>query len=240
MEITVQLFASLAEAAGTRTLQLDGLADPIRAGDLGEAVFARFPALAALRASVIYAVNEEYVQPDYPVRSGDTVALIPPVSGGAPQGSGEMIDLLRITDAALDIGAIHDAVLRPEAGAVSLFVGVVRNENLGRAVDYLVYDAYPVMAIKVMQRIAEEIRDLWPVRAVAMHHRRGRLEIGEVSVAIAVSAPHRKEAIDACRYAIDRLKAIVPIWKKEVWVDGEHWIEGSVVPGVDAKPPPDA
>ena len=233
MDITVQLFASLAEAAGTRSLQLDGLAEPTRAGDLGEALFARFPALAALRESVIYAVNEEYVQPDYPIRSGDAVALIPPVSGGTA-------DLLQITDAPLDIGAIHDAVVRPEAGAVSLFVGVVRNENLGRAVDHLVYDAYPAMAVKVMQRIAEEVRDLWPVRAVAMHHRRGRLEIGEPSVAIAVSAPHRKEAIEACHYAIDRLKAIVPIWKKEVWSDGEHWIEGSTVARADAKPPPDA
>ena len=131
-------------------------------------------------------------------------------------------------------------MLRPQAGAVSLFVGVVRNNNLGRDVDHLEYDAYPAMAGKVMQQIAEEVRRRWDVTEVAMHHRTGRLEIGEASVAIAVSSPHRAQSIEACHYAIDRLKQIVPIWKKEVWSDGEHWIEGSVTPAAEAKPAPES
>lgn len=173
---------------------------------------------------------------------GDEVALIPPVSGGAPSAGddGDEDAYVRISDDPLDVAALHDLVLRPEAGAVSMFSGVVRNNNLGRQVDYLEYDAYPVMATKIMRQIAEEVRERWEVCAVALHHRRGRLRIGEASVLIAVSSPHRKEGIEACHYAIDRLKQIVPIWKKEVWSDGEHWIEGSLAPQAEARPAPEA
>jgi molybdopterin converting factor subunit 1 len=233
MTITVQLFASLAEAAGTRSVEVEASqTSETTAGTLTEAVFARFPALAELRASVIVAVNAEYVEPDFPVSPGDDVALIPPVSGG-----GEIEDdaYFRITEELLDVGALHDLVLRPKAGAVSMFSGVVRDNNLGREVDYLEYEAYPAMATKVMRQIAEEMRCRWEVCAVAIHHRRGRLEIGEASVLIAVSSPHRQEGIEACHYAIDRLKQIVPIWKKEVWADGEHWVEGSLTPREEAR-----
>ena len=121
-----------------------------------------------------------------------------------------------------------------------MFSGVVRNNNLGRQVDYLKYEAYPAMATKVMWQIAEEVRARWEVCAVAIHHRRGRLAIGETSVVIAVSSPHRKDGIEACHYAIDRLKQIVPVWKKEVWADGEHWIEGSLTPRDEASPAPNS
>ena len=240
MPISVHLFASLAEAAGTRCLDLDTVPAPTTAGALAEAVFARFPDLASMRESVIVAVNAEYVTADFPVREGDEVALIPPVSGGgkAEEAPGEDA-YFRIMDAPLDVTALHELVLRPGAGAVSVFSGVVRNNNLGRQVDYLEYDAYPAMATKVMRQIAEEVRARWEVCAVAMHHRRGRLAIGEASVLIAVSSPHRKEGIEACHYAIDRLKQIVPIWKKEVWADGEHWIEGSLTPQAEARPAPE-
>jgi molybdopterin synthase catalytic subunit len=163
------------------------------------------------------------------------VALIPPVSGG-----GEEDVAFRITEEPLSIEALHALVLRPGAGAVSHFVGVVRDSNLGRAVDHLEYDAYPAMATKKMREIAEEVRERWPINAIAMHHRVGRLAIGEASVAIAVSSPHRADGIAACHYAIDRLKQVVPIWKKEVWTDGEHWIEGSLTPQAEAKPGPEA
>ncbi len=242
MEITVHLYASLAEAAGTREITIGGLAEPSTVAELGRAVFERIPALAALRESVIYAVNAEYVQSDFPIRPGDDVALIPPVSGGAdsppkpPANDGEREPFFRITSEVLDVQALHDLVLRPEAGAVSLFVGVVRDNNLGRAVDYLEYEAYPAMATKVMRRIADEIRERWEVTEVAMAHRTGRLQVGEASVVIAVSSPHRQDGIAACHYGIDRLKQIVPIWKKEVWTDGEHWIEGSLTPQAEAKP----
>jgi molybdopterin synthase catalytic subunit len=117
----------------------------------------------------------------------------------------------------------------PGAGAICTFLGVVRDNNLGREVDYLEYEAYPDMAVPAMQRIAGEIRERWDVIEVAMVHRVGRLEIGEVSVGIAISSPHRAEAFEACHYAIDRLKETVPIWKKEVWADGEEWTEGTVI-----------
>ena len=226
MTITVQLFASLAESAGTRRIDLP-LDGATTAGCLTSAVVERYPALAAMRDSVIVAVNAEYVSADFPIRPGDEVALIPPVSGGAPEPDDGSDAYFRITDAPLDVAALHDLVLRPEAGAVSVFSGVVRNNNLGREVDYLEYEAYPAMAC--------EVRARWEVCAVAMHHRRGRLEIGEASVLIAVSSPHRREGIEACHYAIDRLKAIVPVWKKEVWADGEHWIEGSLTPQAEAR-----
>ncbi len=236
MTITVQLFASLAESAGARRIELP-LDATTTAGRLTCAVIERYPALASMRDSVIVAVNAEYVSADFPIRAGDEVALIPPVSGGAPGPDidGDEDAYFRITDAPLDVAAMHDLVLRPEAGAVSVFSGVVRNNNLGREVDYLEYEAYPAMACKIMRQIADEVRARWEVCAVAMHHRRGRLEIGEASVLIAVSSPHRREGIEACHYAIDRLKAIVPVWKKEVWADGEHWIEGSLTPQGEAR-----
>jgi molybdopterin converting factor subunit 1 len=234
MDLTVQLFASLAEAAGERNVRLCGLPDAPTVADVGEAVFRRFPQLAGLRDSVIFAVNEEYVRGEFPVRPSDQVALIPPVSGGADDPH------YRITADPLDIQALHDLVLAPAAGAVSLFVGVVRDNNLGRDVDYLEYEAYAPMAIKKMREIAAEVRERWTITDVALHHRTGRLEIGEASVAIAVSSPHRQDGIEACHYAIDRLKQVVPIWKKEVWTDGEHWIEGSLIPQDEARPAPDA
>lgn len=225
MEIRVRLFASLAEAVGCRELTLCGLAEPATAGAVGEALFERFPQAAGMRESVMYAVNAEYVQADFPVTSRDSVALIPPVSGGAEGAEGGQF---RIVDEVISADALHALVLRPEAGAVAVFLGVVRDNNLGREVDYLEYDAYPEMAERVMGRIGAEIRERWDVAEVAMQHRVGRLEIGEASVGVAVSSAHRAEATDACRYGIDRLKAIVPIWKKEVWSDGEEWIEGSL------------
>ena len=232
MQLTVQLFASLAETCGSRRLELDGLPDPLTAGGVADAVIARFPQLDGMRDSIMFAVNAEYVHGDHPICSSDEVALIPPVSGGSADDP-----YFRITHDVLDPTALHELVLRPEAGAVSLFLGVVRDNNLGREVDYLEYDAYPAMATRVMRQIADEIRERWDVIEIAMHHRIGRLQIGEASVAVAVASAHRGEGIDACHYGIDRLKAIVPIWKKEVWADGEEWIEGSLTPAAEIEPP---
>ena len=232
MEIRVRLFASLAEGVGTRELTLSDLPEPLTAGAIGEEIFCRYPQVAGMRDSVMYAVNAEYVSPDFPVSSEDSLALIPPVSGG---GSADGDAYFRITEEPLNAEALNTLVLRPEAGAVSLFLGVVRDNNLGRSVDYLEYDAYPEMATRVMRQIAEEMRERWDVVEIAMHHRVGRLEIGEASVAVAVSSAHRGDGIDACHYGIDRLKAIVPIWKKEVWADGEEWIEGSLTPAAEVE-----
>ena len=222
MRLTVQLFANLAETCGARQIELCDLPQPLTAALVLDAFVARFPQVDGMRDSIMFAVNAEYVSADHPVSVCDEVALIPPVSGGSDD------DLFKITRDVLDPTALHNLVRSPQAGAVSLFMGVVRNNNLGRDVDYLEYDAYPAMATKVMRQIAAEIRERWDVLDIAMYHRIGRLEIGEASVAVAVASAHRGEGIEACHYGIDRLKAIVPIWKKEVWADGEEWIEGSL------------
>jgi molybdopterin synthase catalytic subunit len=143
-----------------------------------------------------------------------------------------------ITPDPLDPAPLVEAVRRDDAGAIALFYGVVRNENLGRAVQYLEYDAYPEMAVKKMREVAAEVRARFPIAEVGVMHRIGRLEIGETSLLVAVSSGHRKEAFEACHYAVDRIKQIVPVWKKEVWADGSEWIEGHVpdVPEREAAP----
>lgn len=133
-----------------------------------------------------------------------------------------------ITSDVLDPAPLVEAVRRDDAGAIALFYGVVRNENLGRRVQYLEYDAYPAMAIKKMREVADEVRARFAVAEVGVLHRTGRLEIGETSLLVAVSSGHRKEAFEACHFAVDRIKQIVPVWKKEVWEDGSEWIEGNV------------
>jgi|SRR5438093_8981004 len=137
--------------------------------------------------------------------------------------------LFEITTAVLDPQRLIDHVRKDESGAVALFSGVVRNETHGRRVLYLEYDAYPEMAERVMREIAEEAMTRWPITDVAVQHRTGRLEIGETSLLIAVSAPHRKEAFEACHALVDKFKEVVPVWKKEVWEGGEEWIEGEAV-----------
>ena len=132
--------------------------------------------------------------------------------------------MFEITSEPLDPAPLVAAVRRDESGAVALFYGVVRNENMGRGVQYLEYDAYPEMALKKMREVADEVRSKFPVTGIGIMHRTGRLEIGETSLLVAVSSGHRREAFEACHYAVDRIKQIVPVWKKEVWEDGEEWI----------------
>ena len=136
--------------------------------------------------------------------------------------------MFEITSEPLDPAPLVESVRRDESGAVTLFYGVVRNENMGRNVQYLEYDAYPEMAIKKMREVGDEVRAKFPVTGIGILHRIGRLEIGETSLLVAVSSGHRRESFEACHYAVDRIKQIVPVWKKEVWEDGEEWIEGHV------------
>jgi molybdopterin synthase catalytic subunit len=134
--------------------------------------------------------------------------------------------MFKITSAEIELGDVIRAVEAGDAGAIVHFLGIVRNNTEGREVSYLEYEAYPPMAEKKMAEIAQEIHEKWGLDRVAMIHRVGRLEIGEVSVAVAVASPHRKEAFEACHYAMNRLKQIVPIWKREVWTDGEEeWVK---------------
>ncbi len=138
--------------------------------------------------------------------------------------------MFKITTDVITGEAVREAVEGPDAGAVVLFFGTVRNNTGGRPVKCLEYEAYPPMAEKKMAEIAQEISDKWGIDRVAMVHRVGKLEIGEVSVAVAVASPHRKDGFEACKYAMDRLKQIVPIWKREVWADGEaEWVKPDAV-----------
>ena len=136
--------------------------------------------------------------------------------------------MFAITSDPLDPAPLIQAVRRDESGAVALFYGVVRNENMGRNVRYLEYDVYPEMALKKMAEVADEVRATYPITGIGALHRVGRLEIGETSLLVAVSSAHRAAAFEACHFAVDRIKQVVPIWKKEVWEDGEEWIEGHV------------
>ncbi len=225
MKAKVRLFARLAEVAGTRETEVE-LGEGLSAAEAFRTLCQRFPELADHGGSLMYAVNAEYVSPDHRLRAGDELALIPPVSGGGPE---PVEGLFEITAEPLDPQRLADEVRRDESGAVTVFLGVVRNNNMGRRVLYLEYDAYPEMATQVMRRIAEEAMERWSLTDVAMQHRTGRLEIGETSLLIAVSSPHRREAFEACHHLVDRFKETVPIWKKEVWEGGEVWIEGEPV-----------
>jgi molybdopterin synthase catalytic subunit len=222
VQIQIELMGRAAVDAGARSLTLEVPAGAT-AADACERLAARFPALSWLRRIARPAVNQTYVAWDHPLAAGDEVAFIPPVSGGSAPGIGCV--LCEITEARLDEARLARLVDRPEAGAILAFAGVVRNHSRGRRVLYLEYDAYRPMAESEMRRIGEEAARRWEC-CVALQHRVGRLEIGEASVLVVVSAAHRAAAFEACRYAIDTLKETVPIWKKEVWEGGEVWIEG--------------
>ena len=219
--ITVRLFARLREQAGVDCEQLDLAGGTV--AQVYQALVNRHPGLEPDRAHVRPARNEEFASWEDAVAEGDEVAFIPPVSGGVPDG------LIELTSEPLDVHATEAAVAHPGAGAISSFTGIVRDNNRGEAVTHLEYEAYGGMAEREMRRIAEEIGERWPGTRVAMVHRTGRLEVGEASVVISVSAPRRGDAFEGCRHAIERLKVSVPIWKKEFARSGAVWLEGPEV-----------
>jgi molybdopterin synthase catalytic subunit len=208
VQISVRLFAGLRELAGTgrRDIELpDGSAveDVWQALDLGDEP-----------PGLLYAVNRRYADAEHPLFEGDEVALIPPVSGGA----------FRLTEAPVNLTSVVVAVVDERAGAIATFLGTVRAQSRGREVIALEYEAYEEMAEDVMAEIAAEVEERYDLCKVAITHRLGRVEVGETSVAIAVSAPHRQDALAACADVIEALKARVPLWKKELYESGEEWI----------------
>jgi molybdopterin synthase catalytic subunit len=211
-------------------------------GAILEDVFARygrqFPALAAFRPSLVAAVNEEFAEWGVALRAGDEVAFLPPVSGGTSANAGTSAQdvICEIVRAPIRAAELVAALKAPEDGAVVVFDGVVRNHSAGRETLYLEYEAYETMARKKMRAIGEQTRKQFPIHRIAIVHRLGKLDIGETSVLVAVSSPHRAAAFDACRFAIDALKRGVPIWKKEFFRDGAVWVEGSV-PSTKPFPP---
>jgi molybdopterin synthase catalytic subunit/molybdopterin converting factor small subunit len=203
--VRVRLFAGLRERAGWSQREIDAatVGDVWAALDLGDEP-----------AGLLYAVNKAYAERDRPLADGDEVALIPPVSGGAFVLSGEPLSLDRVVDEVRD----------ERAGAIATFTGTTRIQSRGRSVEHLDYEAYEGMAEAVMAEIAESLQARYELCAIAIHHRIGRVGIGDTSVVIAVSAPHRGDALAACRDAIDTLKDRVPLWKKETYDGGEEWI----------------
>lgn len=202
----MKLFAGLRERAGWSERDLDGVGV---VGDVWNAL-----GLGDEPPGLLYAVNLEYAQKDRPLADGDEVALIPPVSGGA----------FTLSSEPLDPAAVIEEARNDQAGAVASFIGTTRSQSRGRTVHYLEYEAYGGMAEKVMAELADELKQRYDLCEIAIAHRTGRVDIGGISVVIAVSAPHRADALAACKDAIDRLKEIVPLWKKEVYEGGEEWI----------------
>jgi molybdopterin synthase catalytic subunit/molybdopterin converting factor small subunit len=208
VQITVRLFAGLRELAGTGRQELE-LPDSASVGDVWPAL-----ELGAEPAGLLYAVNRAYAERETELSEGDEVALIPPVSGGA----------FRLTEGPVNLTAVVVEVVDERAGAIATFLGTVRAQSRGREVIALEYEAYEEMAEDVMAQIATEVNERYDLCKVAISHRVGRVEVGETSVAIAVSAPHRHDALAACKDVIDTLKERVPLWKKELYEDGEEWI----------------
>ena len=190
---------------------------------------ARFPRLREASGSIVLALNQQFASPATAVSEGDEIAFLPPVSGGA--GFTQEIEeaggnFFALTRSAIDGAAVVRRLLRGEDGACVNFEGVTRNNSKGRATRYLDYECYEPMAVKVMAEIGGEIARAFAIGRIAMVHRLGRVEIGETSVAVVVTAPHRKPAFDAALEGINRLKRMVPIWKKEYFADGEVWVDG--------------
>jgi len=223
MRISVRAFASYREALGAQRLSLD-----VPDGSTPEAVWERLrathPRLAGLPQPHAFAVNDEYVAGGTMLRERDELVLIPPVSGGTGMPAPAPAASVELTERPIDVNVVLRSVQHPQAGAVVLFLGTVRDNNRARHVKHLEYEAYHRMALREMQRVTDEARRRWTLQGIAIVHRVGRLAVGEISVAIAVSSAHRQEAFEAGRFAIDTLKQTVPIWKKEVWEGGEVWV----------------
>ena len=212
MKVRVRLFAGLRERSGTGTVEVE-LPEVATVADVWPAAAQLVP-LGDQPAGIMFAVNRTYADSAQQLTDGDEVALIPPVSGGS----------YRLFETPLSLDAAVDEVRTENAGAIATFVGTTRKRSRGRDVLYLEYEAYEGMAEQVMEQLAEELKRRHDLCEVAIHHRVGRVDIGETSVVIAASAPHRADALAACREAIDELKVSVPLWKKEVYEGGEEWI----------------
>lgn len=236
-EITVKVlfFGAARDAVGHGEVDFV-LKDASTAATAFEEVLDRYPDLLRFGRSLLFAVNQEYAGEDREVHDGDELAVFPPVSGGsgsASSGSAGILpvstfakDFFELTTDSIDVGAIARRVVLPQCGATVTLDGYAREWTRGRRTLYLVYEAYAPMAQRELERLGREAHERFQIAHIGIVHRTGRLEIGETSVVIAVSAPHRAAAFEACEWAIRELKRTVPIWKKEIFEDGEVWVEG--------------
>jgi molybdopterin synthase catalytic subunit len=218
--LTLKLFATLRERARVAELSRE-FPEGTTVAEIWQGLLGEFPNLGGHQDGVGFAVNHEYVDADYRPSDRDEVAFIPPVSGGA---EAPWIGPIAIGHEPIDVAALERAVGNPAAGAIVTFVGTTRHDNSGRRVIRLEYEAYEPMALSEIRKLAYTAGERWKIVRIAIQHRIGSVAIGETSVAIAVAAAHRAEAFEACRFAIDRLKEIVPIWKKEYFEGGEIWV----------------
>ncbi|MBI1983006.1 MAG: molybdenum cofactor biosynthesis protein MoaE [Acidobacteria bacterium] len=231
MKVNVLFFGLTHDLTGFDREQVE-VAEGENLDDLWRHYEARFPRLREMAGSLLAAVNEEIADRSQPLRDGDEVAFMPPVSGGAPE------DFFRLTRDPIPTHELAQRLKAPADGAVVIFEGIVRDHSRGRKTVYLEYEAYEPMAIRKMEEIGGEARQKFAIDRVGMIHRLGRLEIGETSVAILVTSAHRRAAFEACQYAIDRLKQVVPIWKKEYFANGAVWAEGEGETRVLVEPSP--
>lgn len=229
INVRVLFFGAARDAAGLdeTTIELSGATTCAVALDH---VLRTFPELRRFGKSLLLAINQEYAQPGREVREADELAIFPPVSGGASEtnetNATKAQDFFELTTAPIDVGAVARRIVPSACGATVTLDGYVREYTRGRRSLYLVYEAYEPMALKELQRLAGQAHQLFDIAHIGIVHRTGRLEIGETSVVISVSAPHRRAAFEACEWAIKELKRTVPIWKKEFYEDGEIWVEG--------------
>jgi MoaE-MoaD fusion protein len=224
MKVSLRLFAGLHDLVGKRDLVME-LSDGATISELKSRLAAEYPVVEPMLSTLVFAIDEEYVPHNERLRDGAHVDLIPPVSGGA-------VDLFRVTRERLEPDAqkLIEAVRRDESGAIAVFYGVARNHSEGRRVERLEYEAQESMAARKLNEVAQETMGRFPeVTGVGAWHRVGLLEIGEASLLVVVSSPHRGDAFEACHWTVDRIKEVVPVWKKEHWQGGAAWVEGHPV-----------
>lgn len=246
MQVQVKFFAIFREAVGMKT-DAPSIAENTTVETLWKQYASRSPKLQNFRTA--YAVNQKLVTADYVLKDGDEVGFLPPVSGGARtlehentrKGIKPRKKKIRaasrhsrinknavVTRKPLNTDALIKRVAFPGAGAIITFIGVVRDNSHGKTVRYLEYEAYPEMAEQILRDLIAEVNSRWSDVRVAIAHRIGKIKIGQASLVIAVAAPHRPEAYQASRYTLERIKAVLPVWKKEFATDGESWVEGPV------------
>jgi molybdopterin synthase catalytic subunit len=216
VNIRVLFFGAARDAVEANELDL-AVAAPATVSSAFQSLKTRFSSLERFGRSLLFAVNQEYATPETELKENDELAVFPPVSGGSH-------DFFELTTEAIDVGEVARRVVLPECGATVTLDGYAREWTKGKHTLYLIYEAYDAMALTEMQRLGVEAHKQFEIAHIGIVHRTGRIEIGETSVVIAASAPHRRAAFQACEWAIKELKRTVPIWKKEIFEGGENWL----------------
>ena len=231
MKVQILFFARLKELLHQETVEIT-VPENSSVSDVFKVLTIQYPEIESFRKSILIAINQEFATWETLINEGDELALFPPVSGGQASStlfydSNVLGDVYQIVRKPIQVNKLTQQLGQGEDGAMVTFIGVVRNNTQGRSTMFLEYEGYEPMAIRKLSEIGTIIHRQWQIGHIGIVHRLGRLEIGEVSVAIVITSPHRKVAFEVCQYAIDTLKKIVPIWKKEFFEDGEIWVEGA-------------